>query len=112
MVIIKIAMLFNGFDLVTGILGAIRNGEGIQSSKLRDGLFKKVGFICMYIFGIIVSYAQNYITLPYADGLLPIICTYAIGTEIVSIWENIHKINPDISIEKLKKLLGYNGEGK
>lgn len=112
MVLIKIAMMFNGFDLVTGILGALKSGEGIQSSKLRDGLFKKAGFICMYIFGIIVSYAQNYITLPYADGLLPIICAYAIGTEIVSIWENIHKINPDISLEKLKELIGYKGEEK
>lgn len=112
MVLIKIAMMFNGFDLVTGILGALKSGEGIQSSKLRDGLFKKAGFICMYVFGIIVGYAQKYITLPYAENLLPIICAYAIGTEIVSIWENIHKINQDISLEKLKELIGYKEEDK
>ena len=48
MVLIGIALIFNGMDLVTGILGAIRDGENLQSSKLRDGLFKKVGFVCCY----------------------------------------------------------------
>ena len=42
MVLIGIALIFNGMDLVTGILGAVHDGEKIQSNKLRDGLFKKV----------------------------------------------------------------------
>ena len=45
MKIILISLVFNGLDLITGIVGALKNGEQIKSSKLRDGLFKKVRFV-------------------------------------------------------------------
>lgn len=109
MKIILVALFFNGLDLVTGIVGALREGEQIKSSKLRDGLFKKVGFIFCYTLGITINYAERYLTLPFGVDLVPVICTYAIITEVVSIIENISKINPDILSEKLKKLIGYNG---
>lgn len=109
MKIILVAMVFNGLDLLTGIVGAIRGGEQIKSSKLRDGLFKKVGFVFCYILGWAIGYAKLYLPIPFGDKLLPIICVYAITTEIVSICENISKINPDILLDKLKELIGYNG---
>ena len=76
MILIGIAMIFNGLDLVTGILGAVRNGGKLQSSKLRDGLFKKVGFVCCYALGVALNYAEMYFELPFAKDLLPIICGY------------------------------------
>ena len=48
MKIILVALVFNGLDLITGIVVAIRNKEQIKSSKLRDGLFKKVGFVFLF----------------------------------------------------------------
>jgi phage-related holin len=108
MKIILVALVFNGLDLITGIVGALRDGEQIKSSKLRDGLFKKVGFIFCYTLGIVINYAENYLTLPFAAvDLVPVICTYAIITEVVSIVENISKINHDILPDKLKALIGY-----
>lgn len=112
MKIILLALVFNGLDLITGIVGAIRDGEQIKSSKLRDGLFKKVGFIFCYMLGIVINYAETFLTLPYGVDLVPVICTYAIVTEVVSIIENISKINPDILPDKLKELIGYNEGGK
>lgn len=112
MKIILVALIFNGLDLVTGVVGAIRGGEQIKSSKLRDGLFKKVGFIFCYTLGIAINYAESYLTLPFGVDLVPVICTYAIITEVVSIVENISKINPDILPEKLKELIGYNKGGE
>lgn len=109
MKIILVALVFNGLDLVTGIIGAIRNGEQIKSSKLRDGLFKKVGFIFSYTLGVAIKYAESYLALPFGVDLVPAICTYAVITEIISIIENISKINPDILPDKLKELIGYNG---
>lgn len=109
MKIILIALLFNGLDLCTGIISAIKNSEQIKSSKLRDGLFKKVGFVFCYVLGEAISYAKLYLPIPFGDKLLPIICVYAITTEIVSVCENISKINPDILPEKLKKLIEYKG---
>lgn len=107
MKIILVALVFNGLDLVTGIVGALREGEQIKSKKLRDGLFKKVGFIFCYALGIAINYAETYLTLPFGVDLVPVICTYAIITEVVSIIENISKINSDILPEKLKELIGY-----
>jgi len=109
MKIILVALVFNGLDLITGIVGAIRDGGQIKSSKLRDGLFKKVGFIFCYTLGCAINYAEIYLILPFGVDLVPVICTYAIITEVVSIVENISKINPDILPEKLKELIGYNG---
>lgn len=109
MEIILVALIFNGLDLITGIVGAIRDGEQIKSSKLRDGLFKKVGFIFCYALGVLINYAENLLTLPFGVNLVPVICTYAVITEVFSIIENIAKINPDILPEKLKELIGYNG---
>ena len=66
MKIILVALVFNGLDLVTGIIGAIRDGEQIKSSKLRDGLFKKVGFIFCYALGIAINYAESYLTFTFS----------------------------------------------
>lgn len=112
MKIILLALVFNGLDLITGIVGALRDGEQIKSSKLRDGLFKKVGFIFCYTLGIVINYAENYLILPFGVDLVPIISTYAIITEVVSIVENISKINPDILPDKLKSLIGYKEGGE
>lgn len=110
MKIILISLIFNGLDLCTGIVGAIKNGEQLKSSKLRDGLFKKVGFVFCYVLGFVIGYAKLYLPIPFGDKLLPIICVYAITTEVVSICENITKINPDILPDKLKQLIGYKGD--
>lgn len=107
MKIILVALAFNGLDLVTGIIGALREGEQIKSNKLRNGLFKKVGFIFCYTLGVAINYAESYLILPFGVDLVPVICTYAIITEVVSIIENISKINNDILPEKLKELIGY-----
>lgn len=112
MKIILVALVFNGLDLITGIVGAIRDGDQIKSSKLRDGLFKKVGFIFCYALGIAINYAETFLTLPFGIDLVPVICTYAIVTEVVSIIENISKINPDILPDKLKELIVYDEGGK
>lgn len=110
MKIILVALVFNGLDLVTGVVGALREGEQIKSNKLRDGLFKKMGFIFCYTLGVAINYTESYLTLPFGVDLVPVICTYAIITEVVSIIENISKINSDILPDKLKALIGYKGD--
>lgn len=110
MKIILVSLVFNGLDLLTGIVGALREGEQIKSNKLRDGLFKKMGFIFCYTLGVAINYAESYLTLPFGVDLVPVICSYAIITEVVTIIENISKINSDILPDKLKSLIGYKGD--
>lgn len=100
---IIIALVFNALDLVTGIITAVKNKD-IQSSKLRDGLFKKVGFILCYFVALLIDKEGSMIGFNLGTPILPIIILYVCTTELVSILENICKINPDILPEKLIKL--------
>lgn len=84
----------------------------MNSTKLRDGLFKKVGFILCYILAIGINAAQEYIELPFTVNLLPIIVAYVVITEIISIIENICAINSDLVPDNLKKLIGFKGVEK
>lgn len=100
---IIIALIFNGLDLITGIISAIKNKE-IKSAKLRDGLFKKVGFLLCYFVAWLVDTYGDYIGFNFGVDILPIIILYVCTTELVSIIENICKINPDLLPEKLMNL--------
>lgn len=100
---IIIALIFNGLDLVTGIISAVKEKD-IQSAKLRDGLFKKVGFMLCYFVAWLVDKEGALIGFKFGVEMLPIIILYVCTTELVSILENISKINPDILPEKLMEL--------
>lgn len=100
---IIIALIFNGVDLITGIISAIKNKE-IKSSKLRDGLFKKVGFLLCYFVAWLVDTYGKYVGFQLGVSILPIIILYVCTTELVSIIENICKINPDLVPDKLMNL--------
>ena len=86
---IGFALIFNGLDLATGFLTAVKQKD-IQSSKLRDGLFKKAGFL-------MIGFSLNF-------PILPVVITYAVTTELVSIIENISRLNPDLLPEKLQEM--------
>ena len=100
---IVIALVFNGLDLLTGIITAIKN-KNIKSSKLRDGLFKKVGFLICYFLALMVDTEGSLIGFQIGTPILPIVILYACTTELVSILENISKINPDLLPEKLMEM--------
>lgn len=100
---IIIALIFNALDLITGIITAIENKD-IQSAKLRDGLFKKVGFMLCYFVAWLVDTYGSRIGFQFGVPILPAIILYVCTTELVSILENICKINPDILPEKLMEL--------
>lgn len=100
---IIIALIFNAIDLLTGVITAVKNKD-IQSSKLRDGLFKKVGFILCYVLAYLIDYEGYLVGFQISVPILPAVILYACTTEVVSIIENIHCLNPDILPDKLLKL--------
>lgn len=97
------ALIFNALDIISGLIAGIKNKD-IESSKLRDGLFKKVGFIFCYILAWLVDYEGALIGFEISVKILPIIILYVCTTEVVSIIENICKINPDLLPAKLLEL--------
>lgn len=100
---ILVALAFNALDMVTGMIAALRKKD-LQSSKLRDGLFKKVGFILTYLSGWLVDTQGSKIGFEIGFAILPVIILYVCTTELVSIIENISVINPDLLPNKLMDL--------
>lgn len=98
-----VALVFNALDIVSGLVAGIKNKD-IQSSKLRDGLFKKVGFIFCYLMAWLIDTEGTVIGFQINVKILPIIILYVCTTEVVSILENISKINPDLLPSKLMEL--------
>ena len=101
---VAIALGFNGLDIVTGLCAALRKKD-LKSYRLRDGLFKKMGFVFCYLLAWVLDNYGDIIGFQIGINVLPIIVLYAITTEIISIVENIHEINPDIMPEKIIEML-------
>lgn len=100
---IFVALVFNALDILTGLVSAIKNKD-IKSAKLRDGLFKKVGFIFCYFTAWLVDGYGDVIGFKLGVAILPVIVLYVCTTELVSILENISKINSDLLPAKLMEL--------
>lgn len=108
---IFVALGFNTLDILTGLVSAIKNKD-IKSAKLRDGLFKKVGFIFCYFTAWLVDGYGDVIGFKLGVAILPVIVLYVCTTELVSILENISKINSDILPGKLMELFNISNTRK
>lgn len=95
--------LFIALDIVTGLIFAISQ-HVYKSSNMRVGLYHKAGLLLTMVFAIICEYAQRYIDLGLNVPFVQVISMYIIFMEITSICENLHKINPEISVDSIKKL--------
>lgn len=107
---IAVALIFNATDLVTGILSAIKEKD-LQSSKLRDGIFKKGGFIICYFLALMIDKYGSEVGFNLTVELLPIVLGFVCLTEVVSIIENISKMT-DILPDKLLSLFRVSQKGE
>lgn len=98
-----VALFFHLIDILSGVISAVKY-KNLNSAKMRDGMFKKVGFILCYVLAIAIDKYGYMIGFNLSFSILPVIIGYAVMTEIVSILENVNKINPDLKISKLKTL--------
>lgn len=111
MLIVGIALIFNGFDFLTGIVKALKSEEKLNSTKMRDGFFKKIGFVFTYLLALLLNHAKDYFGFDFPVDMIPIVCGWAVMTEAISIIENICQINPDFVPSVLKNLIGLKEEG-
>ena len=107
---IAVALIFNATDLVTGILSAIKE-KNLQSSKLRDGIFKKGGFIICYFLALMIDMYGSEVGFNLTVELLPIVLGFVCLTEVISIIENISKMT-DILPDKLLSLFHVTSKGE
>lgn len=104
-----ITCAFIALDFITGLINAIKSGA-FQSSIMREGLFHKVGELLCISLGVLIQYAEGYLDLGINLPVAAAICTYIVLMEIGSVIENVGKINPDMVPEKLRKIIGIDGE--
>lgn len=100
---ISVALTFNALDLVSGVIAAVKN-RNLKSAKMRDGLFKKAGFLLVYFLAFLIDFEGAKVGFNIGVATLPIVVSFACLTEVISIIENISKINSGLLPEKLLSL--------
>lgn len=94
--VIIITLLFIMFDFTSGFVQACAN-RNVSSTKLREGLFHKCGFIFAICFGILCEWSMQFIDLGFDVPIATAICVYIILTEITSILENLGNLSPEFA---------------
>ena len=97
------ALVFITMDLLTGFAQAVAN-KTVNSTKMRDGLWHKCGFVLTMRLAALIVWAMQYIDLGFTLPLFVPVCMFIMLTEIVSIFENICKLSPEIAASKLAQL--------
>lgn len=92
---VKLALAFMVIDVFTGVLKAVKNKE-LNSTKAREGIYKKASFILFIAFGYLADYAMGYVNMGFNLPAAATICTLVIITEAISVLENLGQINPDL----------------
>lgn len=92
---VKLALAFMVIDVFTGMLKAVKNKE-LNSTKAREGIYKKASFILFIAFGYLADYAMDYVNMGFNLPAASTICALVIVTEAISVLENLGKINPDL----------------
>lgn len=92
-----ITAILIAMDYLSGIAAAASRGD-IQSSKMREGLWHKLGEVVAILLAYLVAEEGHYIGLPYQINLLiPAVLIWISVMEITSILENLAILNPDLA---------------
>lgn len=82
-------------DIVFGFAGAVKLRD-VRSSKLRNGLWHKAGFVGLIVLAYVVEYAASYADLGFEVPSVLAVCVYVFVTELVSVFENLCVLNPGL----------------
>lgn len=104
--LIAITCAFIALDVVTGLVKAIKAHE-VSSSKMKDGLFHKCGFLLAMVLGALCEFAMLEIDLGFSLPIMPAICGFIILTELASVLENICKIAPELSENRFMQIFKH-----
>lgn len=92
-----ITAILIAMDYISGIAAAASRGD-LQSSKMREGLWHKLGEVGAILIAYLVAEEGHYIGLPYQiDLLIPAVIIWLSVMEITSILENLTLLNPDLA---------------
>jgi toxin secretion/phage lysis holin len=104
-VLLWMLLAFIVADFVTGIMKAYKKDGRVNSSKLRDGGFKKSGIIFVVVLGYMLSVLfsdENFVIYHAVQA-------YYIYTELISILENLEELGVRLP-KVLENILGKKQE--
>lgn len=90
-------------DIVCGVAAAARN-KALCSSIMREGMYNKFGELMLLLLAIICNNAleiETFSNMGIPPEIAYTVAIYIAGMEILSILENICKINPELPIAKI-----------
>lgn len=99
-------LVFSLLDIATGVVGAIVQ-KNLSSTKMREGLLHKLGFILALAVAATLQVASVYIELGFEIPALSAVAIYIIVVECVSILENLTVIEPSLTNTRFFQL--FNG---
>ena len=100
--ILAVTAAFVALDVVFGFAQAAKN-NAISSTKMRDGLFHKLGFLGAVVLACLCEYAEGIVDLGFSVPLAVPVCAFIILTEVVSILENLGKLAPELAADTFLK---------
>ena len=105
--IFVIVAAFIVLDFVTGFSQACVN-KTVDSSILRLGLWHKAAYVLAIAAAVLCEYSTYHMDLGFTAPITLPVCAYIALTELVSIIENLGKINPELANSKLLDFFSLN----
>lgn len=105
--ILSIVAGFIILDIVTGFSQACVN-KTVDSTVLRCGLWHKSAYLFAIALAILCEYSTTYLDLGFTAPVTIPVSAYIALTEIVSIIENLGKLNPELAQSKLLDFFSLN----
>ena len=100
------------FDIIAGVVAAARS-HTLDSSVMRDGMYNKVGEIMLMMLAMICNYLlgmEPFVAIGIPKEVTYLIAAYIGGMEILSIIENICKINPSLPLAKILSIFNLDSD--
>lgn len=113
LLVFAIVCAFVLLDVVSGLAAAIKNKE-LSSSVMHEGLYNKLGEILLLVVAMFVASILE--VYPFTQLGIPPEVTYLVDLyitlmELVSILENICKLNPNLPIAKILDIFDIEIDG-
>lgn len=97
--------VFITLDILSG-LAAAASTKTINSTAMREGMWHKLAFVFTYILSFALEMCMGAVDIGFTIPTAGAVAVYIVGTETVSILENICTLNPELKEKGLLKLFG------
>lgn len=97
-----LALAFIVLDVIIGTCHAWATNT-ISSTKARQGIMHKMGYLGAMLLCTLIDIAQGYLNLGFSAPTLAVCSIMICLTEIFSICEHIEAMNPDINLRFLEQ---------